>query len=502
MDDSIYFDLVEFYQSRPAEFAEDMLGFVPDSRQRDIMESVRDHRRTAVRSGQGVGKTAAVACILIWFLCTRYNARIMATAPNILQLQTSLWGEIQKWLAESPLREFLHLTKTRLAMKGYENTWFAFAKTAAEAEGMAGQHADHLLVIADEASGIKDQVLETLLGTVTGKENRLLLISNPTRRWGVFYDAFHRNASMYSRIHIDGEQCERVDEENRDMIARCYGAQSNVYRIRVKGEFPTGENDVFIPLELIMEAVSPELSQDRELSLSAAAFSSHGPSLSLETSGHGDVFEQLFRLGAEENGVPGVRMGVDVARFGQDDTVIAVNCAGHICKLIKRHGSDTSRTTGEVLRWAQELRRCLGPACQIVVVVDDTGVGGGVTDQLRQQKGEQSLEWLHIIPVNAAQSVNSTYYHDTTTFMWAAVKELLQRRELLLPEDGDLTAQLSDRRFLVMPSGKLRLESKKEMKKRGVRSPDTGDAVALSCWPVNWSKLLGKDRPSGRRGGR
>ena len=132
-----------------------------------------------------------------------------------------------------------------MAMKN----WFAFPKTATTKEGIAGQHADHLLVIADEASGIKDDILETLLGTITGEENKLLFISNPTRTSGVYYNAFHQNRAMFNCIHVNSENSIRVDRENIDMLAKSYGKDSNVYRVRVLGEFPSQEDDVFIPME-------------------------------------------------------------------------------------------------------------------------------------------------------------------------------------------------------------------------------------------------------------
>lgn len=456
-----YVELIEYYYDKPAEFAEDFLSFSGDEKQRQIMESIRDNRRTTVRSGQGVGKTATVACVVIWFLCTRYNAKVIATAPNITQLYTVLWAEIAKWLQDSALQGFLTQTKTRLYMNDYEKTWFAFPKTATTAEGIAGQHADHMLVIADEASGIKDEILETLLGTITGADNRLLFISNPTRRSGTFYDSFHKNAALFSRIHIDAEKCQRVDKENLEMLATSYGKDSNVYLVRAKGEFPRQEDDVLIPLDLVSAAIDTDPPEDLEISA--------------------------------------IKIGVDVARFGADDTVIAVNVDGDVCDIIKRHGNDTTQTTGETIKAARAARDQLGGIHNVVVIVDDTGVGGGVTDQLRHQKKELGLDWLYVIPVNAAQSVNSAYYQDATTYMWAAIKELMDKGELRLPDDADMIGQLTTRKFKIMPNGKIKLESKDDMKKRGLKSPDIGDALALSCWPVNYSKLFNGARVAGKR---
>lgn len=455
-------ELVQYYYDRPAEFAEDFLGFTADDRQLEIMKSVQDNKRTAVRSGQGIGKTATVACIVIWFLTTRYQAKIIITAPNITQLYTVLWAEIAKWLHGSFLERFLTQTKTRLYMNRYEKTWFAFPKTATTAEGIAGQHADHLLVIADEASGIRNDILETLLATITGTDNRLLFISNPTRTSGVYYDAFHRNAAMYSRIHVNAEACQRVDKENLEMLAKSYGKDSSVYLVRAQGEFPRQEDDVFFGLDLVEAAILTDLPADRELAA--------------------------------------IRIGVDVARFGADDTVIAANTGGAI-RLTKRHGNDTTQTTGDVLAVAERERETVGFPINVVVIVDDTGVGGGVTDQLRHQKQEMGLDWLYVIPVNAAQAVNSPHYHDATTFMWAAVRDLLSADELRFPDDADLVGQFSSRKYKIQPNGKIRLESKDDMKKRGIHSPDIADAIALSCWPINYEALFHPGRRKRKEAG-
>lgn len=453
--DNIAFDfdaMIAFYYDKPVEFAEDFLSFQADEKQREIMESVRDHKRTAVRSGQGIGKTATVSCIIIWYLCTRYNAKILATAPNITQLYTVLWAELAKWLQGCPLSPYLTQTKTRLYMNGYEKIWFAFPKTATSAEGIAGQHADHLLIIADEASGIKDDILETLLGTITGAENKLLFISNPTRTSGVYYHAFHQNAASFYRIHVDAESSARVDHENIEMLAKSYGKESNVYRVRVKGEFPTAEDDVFIPMELVEGAINLE----KVLS------------------------------GAPEY----LKIGVDVARFGDDATVIAPNIEGAIRRLISRNGSDTTVTCGNVLLVANQERSQYQVPPKVIVIVDDTGIGGGVTDQLREQKRVQGLDWLYIVAVNMATSIRHSYYDDITTYMWSVVKDMMMDGVLELPNNSDMVAQFSVRKYTLRPNGKTRLESKDDMKKRGIKSPDIADAITLSCYPVNLEKLF------------
>lgn len=445
-------EMINYYYDKPVEFAEDFLNFKADDKQREIMESIRENKRTAVRSGQGIGKTATVACIIIWYLCTRYNAKILATAPNITQLYTVLWAELAKWLQVCPLAGYLTQTKTRLYMNDYEKTWFAFPKTATSAEGIAGQHADHLLIIADEASGIKDDILETLLGTITGAENKLLFISNPTRRSGVFFDAFHQNAALFETIHVNAEQSIRVDRENIDMLAKSYGKDSNVYRVRVLGQFPTAEDDVFINIDIVETAINLEKEQPEELEY--------------------------------------IKIGVDVARFGNDDTVLAINTDQAIRRLLSRHGNDTTMTCGNVLLAANQERSKYRQPPKVIVIVDDTGIGGGVTDQLRAKKREMGLDWLYIIPLNMATGIGHIYYADITTYLWASVRELLQEGELELPNNSDMIGQLTARKYYLTGSGKIKLESKDDMKARGIKSPDIADAITLSCYPIDTEKLF------------
>lgn len=511
-EDVDWYEMQTYYYSRPCEFVEDMLSLVPDPHQREVLESVRDNKRTAVRSGQGVGKTAIVSGLIIWYLFTRYQAKIIATAPNMAQLNTVLWAEIAKWLEGSPISAFVTHTKTRLYVNGYEKSWFAFPKTANSKEGMAGQHADHLLIICDEASGILDEILETLLGTISGPMNKILLISNPTRNSGTYYNAFHQDREMYNCIHINSRNVARVDRENINMLIRSYGENSNVVRVRVDGDFPSQEDDVFISLDSVESAFAREWINRK---------------------------------------VAAIKIGVDVARFGDDSTVIVSNIGGNIHKIDEKRGKgddtrlDTMSTAYNAIKIAQEerlffarkqycmkcskfkecqngnIRRCTelarnskGIICDskgepikmlpVVIITDDTGVGGGVTDKLREEKRVQGLDWLYILRVNAAAKVDDPYVKDVTTYMYKEVRDALEEGECTLPNDIDkmiennLIGQFTCRKFTT-PGGKIQIEPKDSMKKRGLKSPDISDAIALSFYPVNLDKLISTTSRPGRR---
>ena len=176
--------LVDAYWDNPVLFAEDMLDFYPDKEQAVIMMDVARHPKTTVRSGQGVGKTALEAVLVIWFLCCRPNPKVICTAPTRQQLYEVLWAEIAKWLNSSKVKRLLKWTKTKVYMIGNEERWFATAKTATRPENMQGFHEDYMLFIVDEASGVPDPIMEAILGTLTGQENKLLMCSNPTRLSG------------------------------------------------------------------------------------------------------------------------------------------------------------------------------------------------------------------------------------------------------------------------------------------------------------------------------
>lgn len=451
-----YGEMVDLYYDDPVGFAEDVLSFYPDEKQIEIMLSVRDNKRTSVRSGQGVGKTATVACIIIWYMLFRDNAKIVATAPTKQQLNIVLWPEIAKWLSGTYADYFLTLTKTMLYMIGYELEWFATAKTATKKENMAGLHADNMLIIVDEASGVSDEILETLLGTITGVDNRILFISNPTRNSGIFYESHHKDREQFCCIHIDAERCERTDKENIEMLKRKYGADSNVVKVRVKGDFPDQEDDVFIQLHLVMRGIQTE-------------FDETAP-------------------------VQTIDIACDVAREGGDETVIGTKINNKVLPFLIRNGQDTMATVGDIMRTANLLHDRY-PNISITVRIDDTGVGGGVTDRLREIKKLDGLDWLWIIPVKFGIPIKHKFYYDTTTLMAAIVKELLsefdeqgkpKECELILPEDNELIAQLTVRKYGIYESkGKIKLESKKEMKKRDLKSPDRADCLFLLCLPVN-----------------
>lgn len=453
--DSIEFnELVELYYDDPIGFSEDVLGFYPDDKQKAIMRAVRDNKRISVRSGQGVGKTATCACLIIWFMVFRYEAKVICTAPTAAQLNTVLWPETAKWLQETLAEDYLSMTKTFIYRKGYEANWFANAKTSNRKERMLGLHADNMLIICDEAPGVQDDILETLMGTISGEDNKILLIGNPVRNSGMFFDSHHSMKDDFLCIHINAEDCSRTDQKNIDMLKRKYGENSNVVRCLVKGLFPLDEDDVFLQLPLVMQGVNLDISIPDEPST--------------------------------------IDIGVDVARFGSDLTALIPKIDMVVPEefIVAYQGKDTMKTAGAALRMAKQFH-IKWPKPAVVIKIDDTGVGGGVTDRLKEIKDEEGLDWLKVLPCKFGMPVKKgsqayAFYYDTTTYMASVIRDLLNDDELKLPNNFDLIGQLTNRKYYIHNSkGQVKIESKDEMKKRGLSSPDLADALFLACLPVS-----------------
>lgn len=170
------------YRKDPLLFFKEVTHFEPDPWQREAAVAVSQHRRVAIRSGQGVGKTALEANLMWWFIACFSYPRIVCTAPTMQQLDNVLWAEMAKWLDASPVLQMMFTwTKTRVYMNGYDRRWFAVPRTATKPESLQGFHEDNMLFVVDEASGVADPILDAIGGTLTGANNRLLYCGNPTK---------------------------------------------------------------------------------------------------------------------------------------------------------------------------------------------------------------------------------------------------------------------------------------------------------------------------------
>ena len=450
---------IRLYCKDPVLFAREVLLFEPDEWQKKALMDLASNPKVAIKSGQGVGKTGMEAVCLLWFLCCFPYPRIVATAPTKQQLHDVLWSEVNKWMSRSPLlSEILKWTKTYIYMRNYEKRWFAVARTATKPENMQGFHEDNMLFIVDEASGVADPIMEAILGTLSGVNNKLLLCGNPTRTSGTFFDAFNVDRTIYKCHTVSSADSPRTNKDNIKSLIRKYEEDRNVVRVRVKGEFPKQEDDVFIMLSIVEHCTMIDLPEDKAISR--------------------------------------ISFGVDVARYGNDETVIAKNVGGKITLPVSFRGQSLMTTVGKIVQQYREvIKEYPTYRGKIFVNIDDCGLGGGVTDRLEEVKAEEKLSRMVIVPVNAAAKVPDDViedgkgkvkaceiYENMTTYLWGTVKDRMILEEISLENDNELVAQFSCRKYRLTSRGRMILESKEEMKKRGIESPDRADAVALSCY--------------------
>lgn len=480
-------DAILFYADEPIYFVEDIIRVTPDQKQRDILRSLRDYPMTSVRSGHGVGKSAVESWAVIWFLCTRPFPKIPCTAPTQHQLYDILWAEISKWLRNNPeLKNDIIWTQQRVYMNGYPEEWFAVPRTATNPEALQGFHAEHVLYIIDEASGVSDKVFEPVLGAMTGEDAKLLMMGNPTRLSGFFFDSHHKSRSEYSAMHIDGRDSQHVNQKFVQKIINMFGLDSDVFRVRVAGQFPKSTPDSLIMMDWCEAAthLKPETVRNR------------------------------------------VDIGVDVARYGDDSSALypvidKVQSDGY--ELY--HHNRTTEISGYVVQMIKRYAvECLNAVIRVKVDCDGLGVGVydnlyDLTDQITDEVWRDRCRREGLDPGNGNQwnecqripqldleivechfgaaggkidEDDPVEYSNSTGLMWGKIRKLLQAGALQIPDDDALISQLSNRRYIVNKDGKLELERKEAMKKRGLPSPDIADALALALydpnneWTLNW----------------
>ncbi|MCM1295980.1 MAG: hypothetical protein NC311_10600 [Muribaculaceae bacterium] len=456
-------EAILYYSEHPVQFVKSVIGAEPDGTQCEILQSVVNNKMTSVRSGHGVGKTATLSWLICWFLLTHPHAKIPCTAPTQNTLRDVLWNELAKWIQKSPfLKAHLRWTGEKVSLRGHEDDWYAVARTATKPEALQGFHAQYLMYIIDEASGVPDAVFEPVLGSLSTAGSRLVMCANPTQLSGFFYDSHHNARDSYHCIVADGRKSGRVSEEYVRQIIHMFGEDSDVFRVRVAGEFPLQNDDAFIPLYLLERSVRMKpVVRERPMTIDIAC---------------------------------------DVARYGNDKTIIGSKIDEVVKIEDKAHGQDTMTTAHKIMEISERIVRRHHFENEIVPVkIDDSGVGGGVTDRLRQIKASEPerFRWMYILPVIFGQHIKNQYFDDTTTLMMANVRSMLLTEddegrekgvELILPDDQDLISQFAARKYIMTPNSRVRVESKDKMKERGLSSPDEADCVCMLCLPMDRQK--------------
>lgn len=453
--------LTKIWRENPIIFARQALGFEPDKWQAEMLNALRDNPRVAVKSGQGVGKTGTTSVAILWFLRCHYQAKIFCTAPTLKQLIDVMWSELAKWLKGSMIEDEIRYLKTKVEVIDDEETWFAAIRTANKPENMQGIHADNLLFIIDEGSGVPDNIFEVINGTLSGVNNKWLVLGNPTKSTGAFYDIFHSDSHLWYCMTVSSRDTKRTNKENIAALESKHGKDSDVVRVRVDGLFPKGASDTIIPLELIEYALEKQTQS-----------------------------VDMVRVNAHEI----LDVGVDVARKGKDRSTVCVARLNYVYGISEYNQLLTTQLTGAVIN---ELKRYLGRLKGIKIVnikVDETGVGGGVVDNLAEQAEGLSQNLgikINVFGVyNNATAESTTQYVNLVSEMWGDMSDILSRNFfqdnrfalIHLPNIKELKSELSDRKFSFDSKGRIRLESKDDLEARGKRSPDYADSLMLAMY--------------------
>lgn len=398
-------------------------------------------------SGHGIGKSALVAWIILWAISTYTDTRGVVTANTENQLKTKTWVEVAKWYRLFIGRHLFKLTATALFSMDpeRERTWRIDMVPWSErnTEAFAGLHnqGKRILVVFDEASAIPDVIWEVTEGALTDLNTQIIwcAFGNPTRNKGRFRDCFPggKFSHRWKYATIDSRT---VRFSNKAQIAKWiedYGEDSDFVRIRVLGKFPRVDAESFIPFELASGAVGREVPPQGSL----------------------------------------IVIGVDVGRFGDDPSVIYPRCGldGSSRPIEIIPGADTMEVAG---RAATAFLRYHAT----VVFVDEGGVGGGVVDRLRQLR-------IPVIGVDFGSKPDGTNPDDGAKYankraeIWGAMREWLRRGSIPPIDTGEnitLVDELTGPNYGLNTAEAIQLESKKDMRRRGVPSPNVADALATT----------------------
>lgn len=448
-----------------AEFQHDPIGFVlyafpwgkegtelakhpgPRAWQRETLElmgeklraggTVEEAIQIATASGHGIGKSALVAMVIMWALSTREDTRGVVTANTEKQLVSKTWPELAKWHRMSVVSHWFTFTATALysTQTEHEKTWRvdAIAWSLTNTEAFAGLHNEgkRVLLIFDEASAIPDAIWEVSEGALTDADTEILWLAfgNPTRNTGRFRECFGKRRHRWEHRQIDSRTVEGTNKAQLDKWVVDYGEDSDFVRIRVHGIFPRAGVNQFIGTDLVEEA-------------------------------------QKRRIDVQDPGAPFV-LGCDIARFGDDQNVVRGRQGRNARCMppVKWRGMDTVFTAGKI---AEIIDRTNPEA----VFIDGGGIGGAVVDILKSRN-------YKVIEVNfGGKAKNEQDFYNKAAEMYQAVKDWLPTGQL--DDDSELADDLTAREYGFDKDGRIQLEKKDDMKKRGLPSPDDGDAFALT----------------------
>jgi hypothetical protein len=456
----IWVEFLDKYADNRVAFATEVLGITLMPHQKAILIQLdRKKRRLAIKSGHRVGKTMLLAIISLHHLVCKYPQKTIITAPTSGQLFNSLFAEVMTLSKRLPdfIRGLFNYYTDMITLKADPDGSFLAARTAApeNPESFQGIHSANVCFIWDEASGIHEALFNAARGSMAAPNAIQILAGNPVRLNNTFHRSFTINAELFERFTVSSIGLPTVDPDFIDEVARTFGVDSNEYRVRVLGEFPDTEDESYISSALVRAARARDI---KPAPLSAVIY------------------------------------GVDPARQGDDRTVITRRVGLHVLEdQFTLRKKNTMQVVGEIITMANNDRdrlikefRDAGrpllylPPVPAAVVVDVIGIGAGVVDRLIEHG-------FNVIAINAAENAtDEPLCYRQRDALWKKFRNWLETGTVKLPDDDELQNELTAPHYVYDSNGILKIETKKDVKKRIGRSPDKADSAMLTLMaPAN-----------------
>lgn len=456
------------WRAKPIDFVREVLRVEPDEWQADVLRDLEDldvvaALRIAMVASKGPGKSTVLAWVIWWFLCTRTHPKVVVTSITEDNLSDGLWAELSKWQKQSPfLLATFTWAQTSITYNDSPETWFCSARTwpkggssSQQADTLAGVHADHVLFVIDEGGGVPSAVAAAADAGLanatpgTGRTALFLVAGNPTHLEGPLYEAATTDAERWRVHHVNGDpdnskRSPRVDIGwARALIAK-HGRNHPIVLVNVLGQFPPSQSNKLL-----------------------------GPA-DIDTAVRRFIREEHLRTFAKV-------LGVDVARFG-DDSSVAMLRQGPACFRPREWlNLDTQQLAGQVML-------IITKHDPDATFIDSSGVGAGVYDRL------MALGAPNVFAVDfGSAATESERYQNKRVEMWWNMAEWV-REQGVLPNDARLRRDLTAPTYHFTKDNRIGLEAKEDMKKRGLPSPDFGDALALTHAAVVFPRRGGGPR--------
>jgi phage terminase large subunit len=432
-DDVLF--IVKTYKRDPVGFAEDVLKLKLDLWQVQFLEKIQAGcKRIAIASGNNAGKTFAVSALAIWFLVTRPQANVFATANTASQLYDVTMNTMRIIAQNSIISNWFTFSQGKIQLIE-SDTQFISAKpnNAQKPESIQGRHAEHFLQIVDEASAIEPPIWDALNGNCTTSNSIWVVIGNPTRTETPFHKIWKKELPNWVRMNIDTRSCLYASKEWIGDLINEYGENSDIVKVRVKGEFPLKGAQSFLSTEVISKCYAL-------------------------------TFEKLVYYHEP------VVLGVDVGRQG-DYSVIVIRQGRKIHKILKYKFED------DLMALAEKIRDIYNENEALKVLVDANGMGWGVHDRLKQL-----IPGYNVIAVNTSEkSSDPTKWLNKRQELYSIGKDLLTEGiDLCNDYAEEVTEELSSIETYFDNRNRICVEKKDEIKKKIGRSPDATDALFLA----------------------